>query len=204
MTAILKAGDLTADELRQQIQELALPEADAGRLRIWAEAPDGWALAAWSGLAGKVPWCASGRTAETLSAHECLSRATAGRLFAPSGELRWRVIPSLGDRCCRVVFLGKTDWLPGRLRPRTELGGLTSSSDGFILWGQQTRHSPGEWIELRIPHRFRYPVQTATPSGDGERVGVRVRVEVWSDGIGEPHFVRLCDLEPYTVTEGGA
>jgi hypothetical protein len=125
-----------------------------------------------------------------------LPRAASGRLFAPDWELRWRVLPCLGERRCRAVYLGQQDWCPERLRPR-ELNGLTPARGEAILWGQQTGRTPGEWVELRIPHRFRYPVPAA-PAPAGGRLGVRAVLEVWSDGRGEPQLVRLCDLKSYT------
>jgi len=192
MEAILKSADLAPGALRQLIGELQPPAAE--RVRAWIEAPDGWALADWPGLSGELSWCGAGRPPLEASAEEVLKRAQAGRLFAPSGELRWRVLPVLGKACCRTVFLGNKDWAPEHLEMRPEIGrlGLRCQHAWHPLWGQQTRRTPGEWIELRIPHRFRYPVEAPEPGGG--RVGVQVEVEVWSDGRGEPHFARLRDL----------
>ena len=119
-----------------------------------------------------------------------MSRSTAGRLFAPDGELRWRVIPALGEECWRTVFLGHADWTGAALEDCTDhLHGLQPGRDRFFLWGKQSDATPGEWIELRIPHRFRYPV-------GGNPVNVMALVEQWRDAAGETHFCRLCDLEP--------
>ena len=67
--------------------------------------------------------------------------------------------------------------------------GLRPRRDRYFLWGRQTRTTPGEWVELRIPHRFRYPVA-------GNPRSVSAVVEQWCDDVDEPHFLRLCDLEP--------
>ncbi|NLX99908.1 MAG: hypothetical protein GXY83_27740 [Rhodopirellula sp.] len=191
MTVLLKAGDLTPGELIDLIGGAEIP-ADAERpLRIWAEAPDAWALDFWRGLDGHLLWCAAHRGARNLKTLDCLSTAWAGRIFAPSGELRWRIIRGLGSNCCRTVFLGSQDWLPGKLQDRSDiLRTLVPHLDRYFLWGQCTDASPDEWIELRIPHRFRYPLVTRSR-------GVRLVVELWRDPAGETHFARLCDLEPY-------
>lgn len=195
MNAILKASDLTPAGLLELIGALRLSAAE--RIRAWIEAPDGWALAYWPGLAGLLPWCGAGRSPRDVPAAEVLPRAYAGRLFAPSGELRWRVLPMLGERSCRTVFLGTEDWGVHPLAARDELERrkLSPHRACHPLWGQQTRRTPGEWVELRIPHRFRYPVEAPAPAGG--RVGVLTEVETWSDDRGEPHFMRLCDLRPY-------
>jgi hypothetical protein len=202
MAALLKASDLKLSEFGELVRELTLPDGDGQRLRIWAEGASGWALDFWPGVSGLVGWCRAARVREPVSGAVVLEKAYSGRLFAPSGELKWRIIGSLGERCCRTVFLGDVDWLPGRLTPRTELQDLRPRREGYVLWGQQSRHTPGEWVELRIPHRFRYPVQAEGLAPGQERMGVRAVVEVWSDLLGEPHFVRLCDLESYQIAEG--
>jgi hypothetical protein len=195
MSAILEAGDLTPDGLRKLLESVQPPDPEP---RLWLEGPDGWALDWWRGITGQVSWCGAGRGPEQRSVAELLSRVWAGRLFAPSGELRWRVLPVLGKRCVRAVFLGSAAWgtAPAlQSRPET-LQGMQSRNEEALLWGQMTERTPNEWIELRIPHRFRYPVHATTPAGG--RVGVKARLEVWEDGQGEPQFVRLCDLQAFT------
>ena len=193
MTAILKAADLTQEKFLDLIKNLR-SNADIFPCHIWLEAPDGWALGCWdwhSGLGGELSWCGAGREPIKERSQDCLTKSTAGRLFAPEGELRWRTIPVLGESCWRVVFLGNTDWVGTALDDHSDsLNDLQPHQDSFFLWGQQTDATPGEWIELRIPHRFCYPV-----IGNPNRV--KVVVEQWKDDTGEPHFVRLCDLEPY-------
>ncbi len=192
MTAILRAKDLTQDAFLKLISDLHL-DTDTSTCYIWIEAPDGWALDCWnsgSGLNGKIKWYTAGQELSKESSRDCLVKSTSGRLFAPEGELRWRNIPVLGQSCWRTVFLGNVDWVGAALEDRSDcLNNLTSHQDKFFLWGQQTPTAPDEWIELRIPHRFQYPIT-------GSSTRVQVVVEQWSDDTGELHFVRLCDLEP--------
>lgn len=194
MTAILKAADLTQEKFLALVKNLR-PDKPQVPGRIWLEAPDGWAFDWWewqAGLAGKLRWCGAGREPIEKRAEACLTRSTAGRLFAPEGELRWRTIPALGESCWRTVFLGTTDWVEAGLEDHAEvLQQLSPNHDSFFLWGQQTEKTPDEWIELRVPHRFRYPV-----TDNSERV--KVVVEKWTDATGEPHFVRLCELLSYS------
>jgi hypothetical protein len=189
---ILRADDLAPSDLLHLLGELTFPAQE--KVRCWLDAPDGWALDYWPGPAGRVRWNGAGRdtTDEPLAA--LLPRVTQGRIFAPSGELRWRLLPALGDRCCRVMFLG-AGWAGAALEGlpvRQELAGLSRDQETYPMWGQQTSHTPGEWIDLRIPHRLRYPVDAAAP--ERGRVIAQVTVEIWKDGRGEPQFVRLCEL----------
>ena len=202
--AFLKASDLTQEQFIELIGNLQ-PNNVKRPGYVWLEAPDGWAFDWWdwaSELLGPennneeprvntLHWCGTGQEsiAEKEPAYDCLTRSTAGRLFDPAGELRWRTIPALGEACYRVVFLGNTDWVGTALKDHSDsLNDLQPHADRFFLWGQQTERTPKEWIELRIPHRFRYPV-----SGDPNRV--KVLVEQWRDDTGALHFSRLCDLE---------
>ena len=217
MTAFLKAADLTQKQFLELIGKLQ-PSNDRQPGYVWLEAPDGWTFDWWDwkadlkgpsngdrqdcdqieadsanndGNLNMLSWCGTGREPIKEAAYDCLTRSTSGRLFAPAGELRWRTIPALGEACYRVVFLGNTDWVGTALEDHSgSLKDLHPHQDSFFLWGQQTSTTPGEWIELRIPHRFRYPV-----SGNPNRV--KVFVEQWCDDTGLPHFLRLCDLEPY-------
>lgn len=191
VSAVLKTADLTRAELHAVLDALQVPQDEATSLRIWLEAPDGWALDYWRGTAATVNWYRWAQKPAAVTGHQCVARAWAGRIFAPSDELRWRVIESLGERCCRVVFLGNSDWLADQLTPRPEIiQQLSPRTERYFLWGQRTEISDGDWVELRIPHRFCYPV-----AGSGK--GVRAVVELWCDRAGELHFARLCHLEPF-------
>lgn len=189
MTAFLKAGDISPAALIDLIRGADIPNQESQPARIWAESPDAWTFDYWPGLDRELLWCASHRSPEKRHVMGSLSSAWAARIFSPSGELRWRVIDSLGANCCRVVFLGTQDWLPGQLGDRSDvLRTLCATHQRYLLWGQQSDVAPGEWIELRIPHRFRYPHPESAHR-------LRVLVELWRDAVGEIHFARLCDLE---------
>ncbi len=194
MSAVLRASDLTLEDLLPLIGQLKRP-SDAPPLRCWIEAPDGWAFSWWPGLEGQLLWCQAGQEPKQCTAAEAVQRSMAGRLFAKDGELRWRVLPALEETPCRCVFLGHREWEAALLSDQSqELSALTVETRRYLLWGQQTEASPGEWIELRIPHRFRYPLQ------DSPR-GVVVETERWLDATYQPQFVRLCDLQPYSETD---
>ena len=185
MTVFLKAADLTQDQFLNLIANIC-PDSDKSPCYIWMEAPDGWAFDRWEET---LHWCRAECEPVKAAASDCLKRSTAGRLFACTGELRWRTIPALGESCWRTVFLGNIDWVGTGLDDYSDsLQGLQPAQEHFFLWGQQTAMTPDEWIELRIPHRFRYPVP-----GNPDRV--KVVVEQWKDATGEPHFVRLCSLQ---------
>ena len=191
MPATLKCADVTRSDLVTLIGQLDRSDDGPGATRIWAEAPDGWSLDYWPGLHGELRWCAAGQKPRRIPATDCISRAWAGRIFDPAGELRWRVIDSLGECCCRTVFLGQHDRLPDQLHDRSEiLQSLTARPARYVLWGQQSEVSQDDWVELQIPHRFRYPVP------DGSKT-VQVLTELWCDAEGDLHFLRLVDLEPY-------
>lgn len=190
--ACLNTADLKQHEFLDLVRNLDPPSAT--RRRIWLEAADGWAFSWWLGLDQDLIWCGASRDPCAEPAESCLSRSTAGRLFAPDGELRWRVIPALGNACWRTTFLGNDDWTRAALKDCSDhLQGLTPKQLRYFLWGQQTAATSGEWIELRIPNRFCYPV-------DGNPRQVRAVVEQWCDESGELHFQRLSDLEPAPET----
>lgn len=195
MTALLKCADLTRDSFLKLVEDMTPPENDASVLRVWAEAPDGWTLDYWPSVTGKLRWCGAGHRPVSVVARDGLTRTWGGRIFAPSGELRWRVIEALGEHCCRTVFLGKVDWVTDQLSDRSEiLRPLCCRTERCFLWGQQSPLSSPEWVELRIPHRFCYPLNASSHR-------VRATVELWCDAAGDPHFARLCDLEPYQETQ---
>ena len=132
MTAFLKAADLTPDQFLDLITDF--DRKDSPQQRIWLEAPDGWAFDWWRGLAGNLYWCGAGREPVEKSACDCLIRSTAGRLFAPDGELRWRIIPALDESCWRAVFLGNADWVDTALYDYSaRLHDLHPHQDSFFL-----------------------------------------------------------------------
>ena len=193
MITFLKAKDLTQEQFLELIGKLQ-PDNDKQLGYVWLEAPDGWAFDCWGwhpSFEGELSWCGAGREPIKESSQNCLTKSITGRLFAAEGELRWRTIPVLGEECWRTVFLGNDDWVGTALDDHSSsLSNLQPHQDSFFLWGQQTPSTPGEWVELRIPHRFRYPVP-------GKPNRVKVLVEQWCDDTGAPHFFRLCDLKPH-------
>jgi len=200
MNTILKSEDLAPGELVELLSEVPATlqwheneQLRQEKVRFWLDAPDGWTFAWWPGLRGQIPWNRTGMLPfpQGIDA-ELLSRATAGRLFAPSGELRWRKLPALGKKSCRTVFLGDSAWAPARLSPRSELESMTCTTRKSLLWGQQTASTPDAWIQLSIPHRLNYPVDPPDPAW--RRVAVQATLEIWIDTTGVPHFVRLVDL----------
>jgi hypothetical protein len=198
MAAILRAKDLTPDELAGLLAALRFPES--AKVRAWLEGPDGWSLAYWPGTGGSVLWYGAGRLATEQAVQDLLPRLVGGRIFAPAGELRWRTLPALGARTCRTVYLGQDLDTVASLEVRYELAGLQARSAEHPLWGLLTAATRGQggepdaWVELRVPHRFRYPVE---PIPAAERVAVKAVVETWIDVRGDAHFVRLCDLQAY-------
>lgn len=197
--AVLRAKDLTLPEL------LALVGAWERRGRVWLDAPDGWALAHWPGLTGNLPWCGASREPGEVVAEEAVSRSVAGRLFDGQGELRWRKLPVLGEVAWRTVYLGEESASVAALQSRSELDGLEPKRSEHPLWGiltvsaRRRDDAQNEWVELRIPHRFRYPVDVPTPRPAA--LAVKAVVETWKDMRGEAHFMRLCDLLAYPVGE---
>ena len=196
MTMLLKASDLTQEKFLDLIQNLTFKDVasdeDISPCYIWIQAPDGWALDKWnreSGFESKIRWYGAGRESMIVASRDCLRKSTSGRLFGPDGELRWRNIPMLAPSCWRTVFLGNVDWVGEVLEDSSDcLSHLQLHQDSFFLWGQLTETAPDEWIELRIPHRFQYPV-------DEKPNRVKIITQQWRDDTGEPHFVRLCNLE---------
>jgi hypothetical protein len=198
MATVLRAADLTPETLAGQLAGLRPPEGEP--VRVWLEAADGWALAWWPPeLSRTVPWCGSGREPEERPLTELLPGCESGRVFAPSGELRWRRLRLSDQVRCRTVFLGEEGWAPAGLALHCALEGLGPQPRTALLWGlltsatRRTDGQTGDWIELRIPHRFQYPLRDLPePGKSGLRVGVEL--EAWCDAAGETHFLRLCDL----------
>ncbi len=190
---ILLAGDLTSAELQALLAGLETPAGETAR--CWLDAPDGWALDYWQGWTASVQWNHASQAPSKRPVPDLFPRLACGRIFAPSGELKWRVLPVLGQSCCRTVFLGNAPWNHGlleRLAQRPEIAALVRHEVIYPLWGQQTAETPDEWVDLRIPLRLRYPVEV--PQTAQGRIIAKIRAEIWSDASGQPQFLRLCDL----------
>ncbi len=192
---ILLAGDLAPVQLHELLN--GWPSAPDASWYCWLETAEGWTLDRWPVRSGCVRWYRAGQRASPCRVDDLLPRLLQGRIFSPAGELRWRVLPALGESCCRTVFLGRDDALPASsiLQPQMDLSRdrWTSREQRYPLWGQRTARTPDCWIDLRIPHRLNYPVDVVQPPSG--RMIVYLRVEIWDDPRGEPQYVRLCDLE---------
>lgn len=110
-----------------------------------------------------------------------LSQTEEGRIFCPTGELRWRHVQQM----IRAVYLGKPPGPENLSDFSRELDGLSPSRSQFLLWGERT-DTQNEWLEQQVPHRFSYPIDTAAfPRGR-----VALVVEDWRDRAGIPRFSR--------------
>ena len=188
-TALLKAADLTATGLHDLIEKL--DPAERGDLTP--------GLARSSRRVGLRLVAGTDRRPDLV---RCRARALSGvRSRLPLALNRrppvrpgWRA--ALARHSCTrrnllASGLPRNQRLDGRCTARQlhSAGGPAPAPGPLLPWGRQTKATPGEWVELRIPHRFRYPVA-------GNPGSVAAVVEQWCDDVGEPHFLRLCDLEP--------
>ncbi|MEW6522245.1 MAG: hypothetical protein AB1445_01525 [Bacillota bacterium] len=174
MNSYLLQADLIPTDFGSWVAELAVP-ADA---LAWVEWPGAWALDRWADLRGEAAR---------------LVGAGGGRVFHETGELRWRVLPCLGAASTRVVYLGTEPWpgLASVLQDQSSaLTGLQPRRVQHVLWGEYYEPT-GEWVELRIPQRFRYPLTARSRR-------VALVTELWeSVTSGELGFVRYCGLQPF-------
>ena len=158
-------------------------------LRCWLAAPDGWSLDWWPGMAGRVRWYRACALAAESDAAEAAAKATEGRIFCPIGELRWRRLELRPDAPLRAVLLAQQGPIGEQMTDRSELlAPWSPRRRTAYLWGQRTAESGQEWIELRIPQRFRYPVHGAPRF-------VRLVLEEWIDPVGVVQLARFCALE---------
>ncbi|GIW92208.1 MAG: hypothetical protein KatS3mg110_0249 [Pirellulaceae bacterium] len=199
MNTVLMCADLSVDQLRAAADALGNAGVSSN-VRCWIEAYDGWVFDWWRGTQHPVMFYRAGYYPHEQGAGSVLERTLAGRIFSPTGELRWRLMEEPLDAAgldspppayYRCVYLGDnlqalSDWTD----LSSELEQLSRQKDRVLLWGQQTNLASGEWIELRIPHRFRYPI-AGTPRG------VFLQIERWTDQVGRCHFIRYCNLLPY-------
>lgn len=174
----LLARDMPRSALVGLLMKHVWPEDDDPLL--WVECPD---------TAELVPLGAEGGDG-------LVQRSFAGRLFAASGELRWRTMRCANadgtrEAVDRVVFLGEAcPRLSETLADHSsELENLTSERRTVALWGESVQGSvPPAWFETRIHCALHYPWD-----------GIPARFlwleqEVWRDDAGEAVFVRLCRL----------
>jgi len=172
---------------------------------LWAQTSEAWVFDRWQDvnqavccyranqLLDRNDWKPSERLLETLS----------GRWFTDILQIQWRCVTIDGARYVRVVCMGDSaavsrckenlDGASELFHTDTQTLDLQCNATGesFLLWGQQTSNSPGEWIELSIPHRLSYPI-----GADGVPQYVGVRALRWVDCVGETHFLRYTGLVP--------
>ena len=110
-----------------------------------------------------------------------LSQTDQGRIFGPSGELRWRQLAT----GLRVVYLGLSGVPEGLVSYCEHLQHLRRAKRRLLLWGVRT-DLENEWLEQQIPHRLVYPLDTAVQ----RRGRVALVVEDWCDTAGIPRFSR--------------
>lgn len=113
--------------------------------------------------------------------NQFLQATEQGRIFAPHGELRWRLLGnSVG-----IVFLGDSGGPSLLTDASAQLAGLTPRQRKILLWGVRT-DTKGEWLEQQVPQRFEYPI-SGTQFARGR---VALVVEEWADAVGIPQFSR--------------
>ncbi len=190
----VQAADLTWEQFAQLLRDLNRGP-DAPKLRGWLEWPDGCSFDWWTSWNSEIACYCAWQRPRRKNFSTVVPEATAGRIFAPDGQLQWRVLPGERDtRIWRVVFIGSNQWWQD-----AQLAGFRDFSDQFsacsirrcqyYLWGLHSPISPGEWVELRIPQRFSYPVEKPCR-------GVRIEVEDFLNSVGEVVLSRWCDLIP--------
>ena len=188
MNSVLRAGDIPLETLQGLIRTAA--EAwDGQPVRIWINAPDGWSFDWLPRDGASITWYQAGTLPGREQLHSALDRSESGRLFSPNGELKWRRLDDGGEPSFRVVFLGSPDVLENELADCSDLlRGLTRIEKRVFLWGQRTPVSEPDWVELRIPHRLRYPVEKPAQR-------LQLVIESWVDESGAEQFRRLCNVQ---------
>ncbi len=189
----LWAADLNRERFLEIFNEF--PSGGDIICRCWLDAPDGWALDYWNGITSRVDWNGAGRFRSPKTFRDVIEHTTNGRIFSPAAELKWRFLPALEPNCYRVVYLGSgfnPAFAPDLQNHSALLLNMTQEKKSYPLWGHSTHHTPDEWVELRIPHRLKYPVECPSPING--RISANIEVEIWKDAAGASHFIRLCQV----------
>lgn len=172
---VLLAADVNESTLADLLSRVQIPEDACG----WLDFFDSWRFKKWFELKNDTD----------------LTQTIMGRIFASSGELRWRAIPFLNDSIIRVVFLGSCLWdgLGNCLQDcSNELLGCTPQSQEILLWGKRdkTDKTISRWIERKIPHHLYYPIES--PSSPY----AAIETQVWiSDRDGQIQWMRFCQIK---------
>jgi len=162
--AYLHHADYSGNDFVDRLKSIVYPDE---KIWAWIENPDQWKF----GFLEDV----------------VLEESERGRVFSESGELKWR---RLKDNIWRVVFLGTNQWTGVQNMQDAShlLQDLEVKTEDQILWGEFKPHIK-KWVELRIPHKFNYPVEKGP--------NVCLTVEVWrSKKDGHVHFQRYYGLKP--------
>lgn len=115
-----------------------------------------------------------------------LAATDQGRVFSPSGELKWRKMGSL----FRTVYMGLQNLGPDLEDCTAQLEATPHKKmTQLLLWGVRTDLKP-IWIEPKTPQRFAYPFT----GGQYSRGRLAIEVENWCDYAGAPRFSRYCRL----------
>ncbi len=116
-----------------------------------------------------------------------LAATDQGRIFSPSGELKWRRM----DDLMRTVYMGEQNLAPDLEDCSAKLKEAPQrQTTQLILWGVRTDLEQ-VWIEQQTPHRFAYPFTR----GRYSRGRLAIEVENWCDSAGAPRFSRYCCLK---------
>ena len=174
---------------------------------LWAEAADSWSFSDWRGLDSQLQVYRAAELVDESNflARNWLPKTVAGRWFSGQSQLSWRRMLIGNEFVWRAVYLGSNSTLSTALVKSVEASDVVEtttdkfglrcgeSAEQFILWGQQSVNTPGEWVELSIPHRFRYPCQIAV---DGQMPRLLALTAVrWADDIGHIHFLRYTGIK---------
>ncbi|RME02806.1 MAG: hypothetical protein D6805_08810 [Planctomycetota bacterium] len=177
--AVLKAEDLSLENWRAKLQQLAPPSG------------------AWMVLTSPSELCFDFFQKERISDDHSW-----GRVFCPSGEWRWRKLP---DGVFRTVFLGEEDWSLLDADHSSHLVGLTTQQKAHILWGErnsltssegesagkQDLSLAGAWLESILPRPIFYPLETPAKR-------VKLVLEAWCNQAHEVQFLRYHSLVGYS------
>jgi len=193
------SADMTPATFVESLDSFAATTADDPQRWLWLTADAGWSLDAWRGLSESVNWYQAGCLRNDASdvARQRILESSEGRLFDAKGEVRWQNIGSSSEPLFRVVAISSGEiWEQERRLLRSAPGvevcnaralGVRrrSESTQLALWGRQSPRTPGEWIELKIPHRFKYPVSQDNCNAES----IAIDCETWEDDLGQVHFV---------------
>ncbi len=157
----VRAGDINIEQLLVLLDEISPAVAEGKPPWVWITTVEEWVLDNWPGTDGKVLAYRAGTTASKRAVKELIGLSDSGCVFMPEYEVRWRRMEPYRAGTCRVRVAGQTGMLPGRAGELLgrELSLETPDVERFFrLWGEHSEFTGNDWVELRIPHRLRYPL----------------------------------------------